>query len=61
MTAIRFKPLQEKQQPDVSPSREDYDIDVLVAGAGPTGSTLAADLLRCGLRVRLVDKAPPCL
>ncbi|GGI44851.1 hypothetical protein GCM10008018_09160 [Paenibacillus marchantiophytorum] len=37
---------------------EHNDIDVLVAGAGPTGSTLAADLLRRGLRVRLVDKAP---
>ncbi|NOU85301.1 FAD-binding monooxygenase [Paenibacillus sp. LMG 31460] len=37
---------------------EHHDIDVLVAGAGPTGSTLAADLLRRGLRVRLVDKAP---
>ncbi|MBD7971326.1 FAD-dependent monooxygenase [Paenibacillus gallinarum] len=34
-----------------------YDVDVLVVGAGPTGSTLAADLLRRGLRVRLVDKA----
>ncbi|MBD8841275.1 FAD-dependent monooxygenase [Paenibacillus sp. FSL K6-4396] len=58
MTDIRFKPSQEKEQPGVSPSREDYDIDVLVAGAGPTGSTLAADLLRRGLRVRLIDKAP---
>ncbi|MFC9712181.1 FAD-dependent monooxygenase [Paenibacillus sp. NPDC056933] len=36
---------------------EHYDIDVLVAGAGPTGSTLAADLVRRGLRVRVVDKA----
>ncbi|MCY8977485.1 FAD-dependent monooxygenase [Bacillus atrophaeus] len=35
-----------------------YEIDVLIAGSGPTGSTLAADLLRRGLRVRLVDKAP---
>lgn len=35
-----------------------YDIDVLIAGAGPTGSALAVDLLRRGLRVRLVDKAP---
>ncbi|KQN96058.1 FAD-dependent monooxygenase [Paenibacillus sp. Leaf72] len=34
------------------------NVDVLIAGAGPTGSTLAADLLRRGLRVRLVDKAP---
>ncbi|QIQ01361.1 FAD-dependent monooxygenase [Streptomyces liangshanensis] len=33
-------------------------IDVVVAGAGPTGSTLAADLLRRGLRVRVVNKAP---
>ncbi|MCG7379428.1 FAD-dependent monooxygenase [Paenibacillus sp. ACRSA] len=37
---------------------ENYNIDVLIAGAGPTGSTLAADLLRRGLRVRLVEKAP---
>lgn len=37
---------------------DSYNIDVLIAGAGPTGSTLAADLLRRGLRVRLVDKAP---
>jgi 2-polyprenyl-6-methoxyphenol hydroxylase-like FAD-dependent oxidoreductase len=37
---------------------EPFDIDVLIAGAGPTGSTLAADLLRRGLRVRLIDKAP---
>jgi len=36
----------------------DTDIDVLVVGAGPVASTLAADLLRRGLRVRLVDKAP---
>jgi 2-polyprenyl-6-methoxyphenol hydroxylase-like FAD-dependent oxidoreductase len=35
-----------------------HDVDVLVAGAGPTGSTLAADLLRRGLRARIVDKAP---
>jgi 2-polyprenyl-6-methoxyphenol hydroxylase-like FAD-dependent oxidoreductase len=36
----------------------EHDIDVLVVGAGPVGSTLAADLLRRGLRVRLIDKAP---
>ncbi|GGG57781.1 FAD-dependent monooxygenase [Paenibacillus radicis (ex Gao et al. 2016)] len=35
-----------------------HDIDVLIVGAGPSGSTLAADLLRRGLRVRLIDKAP---
>ncbi|MZQ84864.1 FAD-binding monooxygenase [Paenibacillus sp. 5J-6] len=38
--------------------KNQQDIDVLIAGAGPTGSTLAADLLRRGLRIRLVDKAP---
>ena len=37
----------------VSPST-----DVLVVGAGPTGLTLTADLLRRGVRVRLVDRAP---
>jgi 2-polyprenyl-6-methoxyphenol hydroxylase-like FAD-dependent oxidoreductase len=36
----------------------EHDIDVLVVGAGPVGSTMAADLLRRGLRVRVVDKAP---
>ncbi|MEV6825980.1 FAD-dependent oxidoreductase [Amycolatopsis sp. NPDC051102] len=33
-------------------------LDVLIAGAGPTGTTLAIDLLRRGLAVRIVDKAP---
>jgi 2-polyprenyl-6-methoxyphenol hydroxylase-like FAD-dependent oxidoreductase len=32
-------------------------IDVLVAGAGPVGSVLAADLARRGVAVRLIDKA----
>jgi 2-polyprenyl-6-methoxyphenol hydroxylase-like FAD-dependent oxidoreductase len=36
----------------------EHDNDVLVVGAGPTGSLLAADLLRRGLTVRLVDKSP---
>jgi 2-polyprenyl-6-methoxyphenol hydroxylase-like FAD-dependent oxidoreductase len=31
--------------------------DVLVAGAGPTGLTLALDLARRGIRVRIVEKA----
>jgi 2-polyprenyl-6-methoxyphenol hydroxylase-like FAD-dependent oxidoreductase len=37
--------------------RNDKVIDVLIAGAGPTGSALAIDLVRRGLRVRIVDKA----
>jgi 2-polyprenyl-6-methoxyphenol hydroxylase-like FAD-dependent oxidoreductase len=31
--------------------------DVLVAGAGPTGLTLACDLARRGVRVRVIDQA----
>src|SRR6476660_985208 len=34
------------------------DPDVLVVGAGPTGLTLACDLARRGVRVRLIDRAP---
>jgi 2-polyprenyl-6-methoxyphenol hydroxylase-like FAD-dependent oxidoreductase len=33
------------------------DTDVLVAGAGPTGLTLALELVRRGVGVRIVDKA----
>lgn len=33
------------------------DIDVLIAGAGPSGSALAVDLLRRGANVRVIDKA----
>ena len=33
-------------------------IDVLVAGAGPVGLTMAAELARYGLSVRIADKAP---
>lgn len=37
---------------------DDTVIDVLIAGAGPSGSALAIDLVRRGLDVRIVDKAP---
>ena len=33
------------------------EVDVLIAGAGPTGLTLACDLMRRGLNVHLVDAA----
>jgi 2-polyprenyl-6-methoxyphenol hydroxylase-like FAD-dependent oxidoreductase len=32
-------------------------IDVLIVGAGPTGTTLAIDLARRGLNIRIIDKA----
>ncbi|MFC7102398.1 FAD-dependent oxidoreductase [Nonomuraea rubra] len=34
------------------------DTDVLIAGAGPTGLTLAVDLARRGVACRIVDRAP---
>jgi 2-polyprenyl-6-methoxyphenol hydroxylase-like FAD-dependent oxidoreductase len=34
------------------------DIQVLIAGAGPTGLALACDLARRGIQFRIVDKAP---
>jgi 2-polyprenyl-6-methoxyphenol hydroxylase-like FAD-dependent oxidoreductase len=34
------------------------DLDVLIVGAGPTGSTLAIDLARRGLKIRIVDRSP---
>ena len=33
------------------------DVDVLVVGAGPSGLLTACELLRRGLRVRVVDRA----
>jgi NADPH-dependent dioxygenase len=36
---------------------DDYDVDVLVAGAGPVGLTAALQLARWGVSVRLVDAA----
>lgn len=34
------------------------DVDVLVVGGGPTGMTAACELLRRGVQVRIVDRAP---
>lgn len=34
----------------------DFDVDVLVVGAGPTGLTAACEALRHGLSVRIVDR-----
>ena len=43
--------------PSISPSPDAGPVDVLVAGAGPAGSAVAALLARAGHRVRLVDRA----
>lgn len=32
--------------------------DVLIVGAGPVGLTMAAELARYGVGVRLIDRAP---
>jgi len=37
---------------------KDQDIAVLIVGAGPTGLTLACDLARRRISLRIVDKAP---
>jgi AcrR family transcriptional regulator len=39
------------------PRRADMNTKVLIAGAGPTGLTLAIDLARRGVEVRIVDRA----
>ena len=49
MTIHRAHPTPSSTPPDV--------LDVLVVGAGPAGSALAADLVRRGVSVRLVDRA----
>jgi 2-polyprenyl-6-methoxyphenol hydroxylase-like FAD-dependent oxidoreductase len=36
------------------------DVQILIAGAGPTGLTLACDLARRGVQFRIVDKARAC-
>ncbi|HEX6967871.1 MAG TPA: FAD-dependent monooxygenase [Micromonosporaceae bacterium] len=41
----------------MTPSVQDADFDVLVVGGGPTGLMAGCQLLRCGVRVRIIDRA----
>lgn len=41
---------------DINDHGPQHDVDVLVVGAGPTGLTAAAEALRHGLSVRIVDR-----
>jgi 2-polyprenyl-6-methoxyphenol hydroxylase-like FAD-dependent oxidoreductase len=38
--------------------KHERSVDVLIIGAGPTGTALAIDLARRGLDIRIIDKAP---
>src|SRR6266568_2273709 len=38
-------------------NRQNSEVDVLVVGAGPTGLTMACELLRRGITCRILDKA----
>jgi 3-(3-hydroxy-phenyl)propionate hydroxylase len=39
-------------------SKTKSDVDVLIVGGGPTGMMAACELLRRGVRVRIIDRAP---
>src|SRR5271170_6119048 len=52
----RIRWVQEQPLPEVDEKLA--AIDVLIVGAGPTGLTLACDLARRGVNLRIVDKVP---
>src|SRR3712207_5357918 len=57
---LREVPMTRAEPPHGVPvqRRGSPDVDVLVVGAGPTGLTLACDLRRRGLAVRVVERLP---
>jgi 2-polyprenyl-6-methoxyphenol hydroxylase-like FAD-dependent oxidoreductase len=42
----------------LKPPNDPRETTILIVGAGPTGLTLACDLARCGVNLRIVDKVP---
>ena len=41
-----------------TPDQPAAEVPVLIVGAGPTGLTLACDLARRGVPLRIIDKSP---
>ena len=41
-----------------TPNQPAAEVPVLIVGAGPTGLTLACDLARRGIKLRIIDKSP---
>lgn len=49
-------PLAFSRSPSPEPQVQESHYDVLVVGAGPTGSALAYGLVKAGISVKIIDK-----
>src|SRR5438046_748695 len=50
--------VQHDEQKTSQDSSSEHETDVLVIGAGPVGLAMACELLRYGVRCRIIDQAP---